>query len=98
MAPLISQAALLNLPDERLDAICYCCTAASVVIGDRAIEASVHSARPSVPVVTPSAAAVQGLKAFGAKHISVVTPYLIETSQPMAVYFEAQGLSLAKFL
>ena len=98
MAPLISKAAGLILPDERLDAICYCCTAASVVIGDHAIEASVHTARPGVPVVTPSAAAVQALKAFGAKHISVVTPYLIETSQPMASYFEAQGLSLAKFL
>ncbi len=92
MAPMITKAAGLILPNERLDAICYCCTAAAVVIGDSAIEASVHSARFGVPVVTPSAAAVQALKTFGAKHISLVTPYLIETSQPMAVYFEAQGL------
>ena len=59
MAPLITKAAALILPDERLDAICYCCTAASVLIADHAIEASVHSARPGVPVETPRAAAVQ---------------------------------------
>ena len=51
-----------------------------------------------VPVVIPSAAAVQAVKANGAEHISVITPYLIEISQPMVVYFEVQGLSLAKFL
>ena len=51
-----------------------------------------------VPVVIPSAAAVQAVKAHGAEHISVITPYLIEISQPMVAYFEVQGLSLAKFL
>lgn len=59
MAPLITQAARLILPEERLDAICYSCTAASVVIGDDAIKALVHAARPNLPVVTPSGAAVR---------------------------------------
>ena len=45
MAPLITKAAGLILPDEHSNAICYCCKIASLVIGDCAIEASMHCAR-----------------------------------------------------
>ena len=34
MQPDLARGAALLLPDERLDAICYSCTSASVVIGD----------------------------------------------------------------
>ena len=43
MAPLITQAAGLILPEEQLDASQF--TLASVVIGDDAIKALVHAAR-----------------------------------------------------
>jgi len=65
--------AALILPDEPLDAICYSCTSASVVIGDAEIEAAVQSAKPGVAVVTPPMAGVRGLRALGAKRISILT-------------------------
>lgn len=97
MMPLLASTASLILPDEGLDAICFSCTSASVVIGDARIEAAIRSAKPDVPVVTPPLAAVEGLRALGAKRISVLTPYTIETSRPMADYFAGHGFEIDRF-
>ena len=97
MQPTLTSAAALILPDETLDAICYSCTSASVVIGDAEIEAAIQAAKPGVPVVTPPMAAMRGLKALGAKKISVLTPYTVETSRPMAAYFAGHGFDIASF-
>lgn len=97
MQPSLTQAAQLILPDEALDVVMYSCTSASVVIGDREIEAAVKAAKPLASVVTPTAAAVRGLKALGAKRISVLTPYTIETSLPMADYFAGLGFEIDRF-
>ncbi|EJN04888.1 ectoine utilization protein EutA [Phyllobacterium sp. YR531] len=93
----MSEGAWMILPDEELDAICYSCTSASVVIGDEEVERALQQAKPNVPVVTPTRAAVKGLGAFGAKRISILTPYTIETSTPMAVYFNGKGFDIANF-
>ena len=42
MQPELAAGAALILPDETLDAICYSCTSASVVIGDAGIEAAIQ--------------------------------------------------------
>ncbi len=42
--------------------------------------------------------AIKALVHAARPNLPVVTPYLLETSQPMAAYFQTQGLSLAKFL
>jgi maleate isomerase len=97
MQPALSEAAALLLPDEPLDAICYSCTSASVVIGDVEIERAIATGKPGVSVVTPPAAAVNGLKALGARRISVLTPYTVETSRPMADYFAERGFDIASF-
>ena len=97
MQPSLTVGAGLILPDETLDAVMYSCTSASVVIGDRNIEAAIHASKPGVPVVTPTAAAVKGLQALGAKRISVLTPYTIETSRPMADYFADLGFAIDRF-
>jgi maleate isomerase len=95
MRPALSEAARLILPDEALDAICYSCTSASVVIGDAQIEAAIHEGKPDVPVVTPPMAAIRGFNALSAKRISVLTPYTVETTRPMAAYFAAHGFEIA---
>ncbi|RWC30621.1 MAG: ectoine utilization protein EutA [Mesorhizobium sp.] len=97
MQPALTAGAALILPDEPLDAICYSCTSASVVIGDAEIEAAIQAAKPGMPVVTPPMAGVRGLKALGAKKISILTPYTVETSRPMAAYFAAHGFEIASF-
>ncbi|RJT40617.1 ectoine utilization protein EutA [Mesorhizobium waimense] len=98
MQPELTAGAALILPDEPLDAICYSCTSASVVIGDAEIEAAVQAAKPGVPVVTPPMAGVRGLKALGAKRISILTPYTVETSRPMAAYFAERGFDIMSFI
>ncbi|MFC7397481.1 ectoine utilization protein EutA [Chelatococcus sp. GCM10030263] len=97
MQPRLSEGASLILPDEPLDAICYSCNSASVVIGDAAVAAAIEAAKPGVPVVTPPLAAVAGLKALGVRRISVLTPYTVETSRPMAAYFAGHGFDIARF-
>ena len=97
MGPRLTAAAQLILPGEPLDVICYSCTAASVVIGDEAVTQAIQAARPGVPVVTPSGAALMAFKALGVSKISVLTPYLVATSQPMADYFTKHGLAIQSF-
>lgn len=97
MQPSLTAGAALILPEEPLDVVMYSCTSASVVIGDAEVKTAVRAAKPGAAVVTPTAAATAGLKAFGAKRISVLTPYTIETSRPMADYFRALGFDLARF-
>jgi maleate isomerase len=97
MQPTLTAGTSLILPDEPLDAICYSCTSASVVIGDGEVEAAIRAAKPGVPVVTPTMAARRGLQALGAKRMSVLTPYTIETSRPMAAYFTDHGFEIASF-
>jgi maleate isomerase len=97
MQPSLTTGAGLILPGEPLDAIMYSCTSASVVIGDEEVTAAIRKAKPGVSVVMPTAAAVLGLKAFGARNISVLTPYTIETSRPMADYFSGLGFGIDRF-
>lgn len=97
MQPTLTEGAALILPDEDLDVICYSCTAASVVIGDDEIESAINRAKPGIPVVTPPLAAVRGLQTLGARRISILTPYTIETSTPMARYFVNKGFDVASF-
>ncbi len=97
MAPRLTEAAELLLSTGPLRAICYSCTAASVVIGDREVASAIRKALPDVPVVTPTRAARYAFAAFGAKTISVLTPYTVGTSEPMADYFVRHGLKIARF-
>ncbi|TPL73613.1 ectoine utilization protein EutA [Mesorhizobium sp. B2-3-15] len=97
MQPALTAGAALILPDEPLDAICYSCTSASVVIGDREIETAIQAAKSGIPVVTPPIAGVRGLNAFGVRRISILTPYTVETSRPMATYFAERGFEVLSF-
>jgi maleate isomerase len=94
MQPALTEGAALILPDEELDAICYSCTAASVVIGDEAVTAAIRQAKPGVPVVTPVDAGARGLQALGARRISLLTPYTVATTTPMVRYFAARGFAV----
>lgn len=97
MQPRLSEAAGLILPGEDLDALCYSCNSASVVIGDDAVEEALQAGKPGARVVTPPMATVNGLRALGAKRISILTPYLAETSQPVAAYFSGKGFEVVSF-
>lgn len=95
MAPDITKAAALILPGETLDAVVYSCTSASVVIGDAEVRRAITAGKPGVEAVTPISAGLSALRAVGARRISLLTPYLPETTAPMAALFSAEGFDLA---
>ena len=94
LAPRLAEAAELITPGVPLRALLFSCTSGSVVIGDGAVAAAMGKGRPETPVVTPVAAAMEALSALGAQRIALLTPYLPETTRPMAAYFTERGLSL----
>ncbi len=94
MHPHLAAAATLLLPDEELDAIVYGCTSASVIIGEEAVTAAIREGKPGATVITPAGAAVLALRALKARRISILTPYIRQTAEPMQAYFEANGFGV----
>ncbi len=92
MAPRLSEAAALILPEESLDVVVYGCTSASVAIGDEAVTAAIQTAKPGVPCVTPPSAAAAAFDHLGVRRISILTPYIRSVSEPFIDYFAARGL------
>jgi maleate isomerase len=90
----LADGAALILPGTSLDVLVYGCTSASVCIGDAVVRAQLAKGKPGCPVVTPISGALAGLRAMGARRISVLTPYTVDTTRPMAAMFEDEGFSL----
>ena len=96
MGPRLGEAAALIVPDERLAAVLFSCSSASVAIGEAAVREAIAAGRPGVPVVTPTDAAREALEALGARRIALLTPYLPETSATVAAHFEGLGFDLVR--
>lgn len=96
MGPNLTVAADLLVPGVNLTAIAFACTSASVTIRNDAVYQSIAKVRPNVPVVTPSSAALLAFRALNVRRIALLTPYLVETTEPMIEYFEDQNISIEK--
>lgn len=96
MAPGIAAAANLLVPGVDLAAIGFGCTSGAVMIGQAAVSAAIGSVRPGVPVCTPAGAAVEGLRHLGLRRIALLTPYVDETTAPVAEFFTQAGLEVVQ--
>jgi maleate isomerase len=94
MAPRVTDAVSLIIPQGRLDAVAYSCTSGTVVIGYDAIEASVHAVRPGIPVATPITAGLAALESFGSQRIAVLTPYVDDVNGPIVRYIQDNGIDV----
>ena len=94
MAADISRAAAGILPGFNLDAMIYGCTSGTVANGAKKIEQLVHQSCPRIPVTNPVSAAIAAFAHFGAKRISILTPYTEEVNLEMATYFENHGIEV----
>jgi maleate isomerase len=94
MQPTLTRGASYLLPEEDLDAICYSCMSASVVIGDDVVASAITEAKPGCAVVTPADASARALTALRARKISILTPYIEETSRPVADYLAKRGFDI----
>lgn len=89
--PRLRAAAALLLPGVALAGIGFACTSASAVLGP---DLAGMIDRPGVPVSTPTSAAVRALKTLGLDRIALMTPYLPETTAPVAEYFAREGIAV----
>ena len=96
MSPDLARSAALLVPGVPLAAVAFGCTSASVTIGNAAVARAIRSSLPGVRVITPSFAALAGFAALGARRVALLTPYLRETTEPMAEYLGAQGLDIVR--
>ncbi len=97
MAPHITTATSLLVPEGRLDAVAYSCTSGTVVMGFEKIRNLIHAARPGVPCVTPITASLEALDRFEARRLAVLTPYVDDVNAAIASHLEAQSKAIAGF-
>ena len=91
----------LELADARVDVLGYACLVAIMSMGKgyhRVSEQRLHGrtveAGGPAPVVTSAGALVDGLKALGAKKVSILTPYMKPLTQLVIDYIENEGIEV----
>jgi maleate isomerase len=82
------------LPSCDLDVVVFCCTSASALIGDKAIQNAISKSKPKAKVITSASASVANLLAQGYKKVSLLTPYSETVSQGVAKYFNDNGVDI----
>lgn len=98
MAPRLSEAMSLLAPGADLAAVCFSCTSGTIEIGADAVAAAIHSVLPGVPIVTPPQAVADAFSVLGARRMALLTPYLPETTRPMAEHFTEAGIEVVSAL
>jgi maleate isomerase len=91
----------LELADARVDVLGYACLVAIMSMGpgyhrvseERLQRRTVEAGGPA-PVVTSAGALVDGLKALGAKKVSILAPYMRPLTKLVIDYIEAEGIEV----
>ncbi len=97
MAPHITNAAGLIVPEGRLDVMIYACTSGTVVMGYDTICDLIHKVRPGIPVVTPITASLAAIDQFNAQKLAVLTPYCDDVNSAIAAHLEQYGKKVCAF-
>lgn len=91
----------VELADARVDVLGYACLVAIMSMGNgyhRTSESRLHQRTLDVggpaPVVTSAGALVDGLKAMGAKRVSILTPYMKPLTAVVVAYIENEGIEV----
>ena len=91
----------LELADARVDVLGYACLVAIMSMGlgyhrvsEQRLHARTAEAGGAAPVVTSAGALVDGLKALGAKKVSILTPYMKPLTQLVIDYLEHEGIEV----
>ncbi len=95
IGPRIAPTLDLILPGVKLDVVGFGCTSATMTLGEEAVFAEIHKARPDVSCTTPVTAAFAAFRALGARRIGLLTPYSRRINENLANYFERHGVEVA---
>jgi len=85
------------LPGQQLDTVCFCCTSASMAIGEKAVFELIHRDRPEAACTTPITAAFAAFEALDVRRIGLLTPYREDVNLLLRNYIEARGLEVVRF-
>lgn len=91
----------LELSDARVDVMGYACLVAIMSMGlgyhrtseERLQKRTVENGAPT-PVVTSAGALVDGLRALGARRVSILTPYMKSLTRVVIDYIENEGIEV----
>ena len=97
MEARLTDTAATLLPGDRVDAIAYGCTSASMVIGPDRVASRINAAKPDTPVTNPISSALKAFRAFGASRIGVLTPYTRDVNAGIQTFIEAAGFTVPVF-
>jgi len=87
----------LLLPGDTLDVVAYCCTSATVVLGEDTIFKELASVQAAAKLSTPVTAAFAAFNALSVKSLAVLTPYRRDVNKSIGDYFENTGYSIEVF-
>jgi len=87
----------LLLPGDTLDVVAYCCTSATVVLGETTIFKELASVQPTAKPSTPVTAAFAAFDAMSVNSLAVLTPYRRDVNDSIGGYFENAGYSIEVF-
>lgn len=97
MAADITRAAAAILPGVAVDVLLYACTSGSAVIGEHEVARLLQAGRAdlsAVPCTNPVTAALAAFASFGARKISVLTPYVESVNRELVAGFQARGIEV----
>jgi maleate isomerase len=94
MAGDVTRAARGILPGNRIDVLAYGCTSGTVAIGVAEIARLIRVARPGLPCTDPISAALAAFASFGARRISLLTPYTRPVNDAIAHDLRSRGLEV----
>lgn len=97
MESRIADSVGLILPGDVVDMVAYCCTSASVVLGEKTVFSHVRKSQPQAIVTTPITAAFATFDALGARRIGVLTPYRRDVNEKLKNYIESAGFDVPLF-
>ncbi len=86
----------LLLPGLDLNVVAFGCTSGAIVIGEEEVFAQIRKVRPDVACTTPITAALEGLKALGAKRIALLTPYVESVNNLFKDHIESCGVEISR--
>jgi maleate isomerase len=90
-----------ELADARVDVMSTACLVAIMAMGhgyhrqvEKELAAAAHEAGWDPKVMTSAGALVDGLKAMGARRVSLLAPYMKDLTQLVVGYIEAEGIEV----
>ena len=97
MSQRLTKTVDLILPGDEVDVVAFGCTSASTVLGEDAVAAHIHAARPNARATNPITAAFAAFEALGAKRIAALTPYRRDVNEVVLKCITDRGFEVPVF-